>query len=374
MIKLSSMSKKKIYIIVFIVVVLIVAASLIYYRVNENIKSSQRPAPAPLSVEVSMPLRGDISSTLSFSGDILAIQQTNIYSRITGNIQKIYADIGDFVPGGKLLAVIDKSTLYQTVRQTEGLLNQAIANLDNNRVNYDRIQKLFEKGLTSQNELDNALTLVKVSEAQVESAKANYNNSLLQVNYCNIRAPFSGYITKRFLDEGSLVSQGTANSIFTLSDISKLKIIVNVLEKDIPKLDEVSEVKVTTDAYPDEVFTARYRKMAQAVDINTRTMPVQVDIDNTSRILKPGMFAKVELLLETHQGSLIIPEQCIRKDDKGEFVFVVSDDNTALKKYVVSGLNSANKTEIISGINESDKVVSVGQELIQENSKVKIAK
>jgi multidrug efflux pump subunit AcrA (membrane-fusion protein) len=86
------------------------------------------------------------------------------------------------------------------------------------------------------------------------------------------------------------------------------------------------------------------------------------------------MFAKVELLLETHHGSLIIPEQCIRKDEKGEFVFVVSEDNTALKKYVVTGLNSANKTEIISGINETDKVVSVGQELIQENSKVKIAK
>ncbi len=368
------MSKnKKIYLIVFIAVVLIATTSLIYYRINENIKSSTKPQKPPQAVQIITPSRGDISGKLLFSGDILAVQQTNIYSRITGNIQKMYADIGDYVSKGRLLAVIDKSTLYQTVRQTEGLLNQAAANLENNRVNLERIQKLFEKGLTSQNELDNAMTLVKVSEAQVETAKANYNNAVLQVNYCNIRAPFGGYITKRFLDEGSLVSQGTANSIYILSDISRLKIIVNVLEKDVPKLDNVKEVFILTDAYPEEVFTGRFRKMAQALDMNTRTMPVQIDIENRMQILKPGMFAKVELLLDTHTETLIIPEECVMKDDSGEFVFTVGDDNTAVRKYVQTGLKSDNKTEIVSGISETDRVISTGQELIQENTKVKIA-
>lgn len=365
--------KNKIYIIVFIAVVLIAAASLIYYRISENIKSSIRPQKPPQAVQVIQPERGNISEKLIFSGDILAYRQTNIYSRVTGNIQKIYADIGDYVPGGKLLAVIDKSTLYQTVRQTEGILNQALANLENNRVNLDRVRTLFDKGLISQNELDNTLTLVKVSEAQVETAKANYNNALLQVNYCNIRAPFGGYITKRFLEEGSLVSQGTANSIFILSDISKLKIIVNVLEKDIPKLDYVKDVTVITDAYPEEVFTARFRKMAQALDLNTRTMPVQIDIDNPMRILKPGMFAKVEFLHQTHTETLIVPEQCIMKDVGGEYVFTVNDEKSALKKYVQTGLKSENKTEIISGVSETDRVISTGQELLQENSKVKIS-
>lgn len=366
--------KKKIYVIIVIGVILLAVAALVYYRISENIKSSKRPAPPPQSVQVITPERGDISSKLSFSGDILAVQQTNIYSRVTGNIQKMYADIGDYVPRGKLLASIDKSTLYQSVRQMEGLVNQAKATLENNKVNLERTQKLFEKGLTSQGELDNALTLVKVSEAQVESARANYNNAALQVGYCNITAPFSGYITKRFLDEGSLVSQGTSNSIYILSDISKLKILVSVLEKDIPKLENVKEVTVTTDAYPGEVFTAKFRKMAQALDLSTRTMPLQLDIDNDKGILKPGMFAKVELLLETNYGSLIIPEQCVIKDDSGEFVFILNEESTAIKKYVQTGLKSDNKTEIVSGINENDKVVSVGQQLIQENSKVKIVK
>jgi len=368
------MSKnKKIYLIVFFAAVLIAVASLVYYRISENIKSSRKPQKSPQAVQIITPVRGEISEKLIFSGDILAVQQTNIYSRVTGNIQKMFADIGDYVSKGRLLAVIDKSTLYQTVRQTEGILNQATANLENNRVNHERVQKLFEKGLISQNELDNAMTQVRISEAQVETAKANYNNAVLQVNYCNIRAPFGGYITKRFLDEGSLVSQGTANSIYILSDISRLKIIVNVLEKDVPKLDNVKEVFVITDAYPDEVFTGRFRKMAQALDMSTRTMPVQIDIENKMQILKPGMFAKVELLIDTHSETLIIPEQCVMKDEKGEFVYTVGDDNTAVKKYVQTGLKSDNKTEIVSGVSETDKVISTGQELIQDNTKVKIS-
>jgi membrane fusion protein, multidrug efflux system len=371
------MNKKKKYLLIAGIVVIVAAAALVFYRVNENIKSSKRPAPPPQTVKVIQPERGDIASKIVVSGDILPIQQTNIYSRVTGNIQKIYADIGDYVQQGKLLATIDKSVFLQTERQTEGLLNQAIATLENNKVNLTRTQTLFDKGLAPQGDLDNAVTLVKVSEAQVETAKANHNNAALQVSYCNITAPFSGYITKRFLDQGALVSsnvsQGTSNSIFILSDISKLKILVNVLEKDIPQLDNVKDVNITLDAYPGEIFHGLFRKMSQAEDLNTRTMPVQVDIENKDRLLKPGMFAKVELLLDIHYGSLIVPEQSVLKDDKGKFVYAINPDTTTVKKYVQTGVNSDNKMEIVSGLNESDMVVFVGQELIQENSKVKIS-
>jgi membrane fusion protein (multidrug efflux system) len=368
------MNKKKKYLVLTGIVIILAAAALVYYRINENIKSSKRPAPPPQSVKVKQPERGDIASKIVISGDILPIQQTNIYSKVTGNIQKIYADIGDYVHQGKLLASIDKSVFLQTVRQTEGLLNQAKATLENNKVNLARTQILFDKGLAPQGDLDNASTLVKVSEAQVATAQANYNNATLQVSYCNVTAPFSGYITKRFLDQGALVSQGTSNSIFILSDISKLKILVNVLEKDIPQLDNVKEVNITIDAYPGEVFRAVFRKMSQAVDLNTRTMPVQVDIENKDGLLKPGMFAKVELLLDIHYGSLSVPEQSVLKDDKGKFVYAINPDTTAVKKYVETGVNSDNKMEIVSGVNETDIVVFVGQELIQENSKVKISK
>ncbi|MFA5404785.1 MAG: efflux RND transporter periplasmic adaptor subunit [Ignavibacteria bacterium] len=367
------MSKKKKWVIIISSVFILIFAGFIYYRISENIKASQKQNRPPQTVEISQPERGDIASELSFSGDILAVQQTNIYSRVTGNIQKIYVDIGDYVTTGKLLALIDQSAFIQTVKQSEGLFNQAKASLENNKVNYERLLILYEKGLTSKGDLDNAETLVKVTEAQVQTAEANYNSARLQLGYCSINAPFSGYITKRFLEQGSLVSSGTSNSIFILSNISKLKIMVSVLEKDIPLLENVKDVTVKTDAYPNEVFTGEFRKMSQLVDLSTRTMPVEVNLDNNDNMLKPGMFARVELMLDKHFNVLILPLQCIRKDDNGSFIYTVSEDNTAMKKYVQTGLESDNKIEIESGLNDNDKVVSVGQELIKENTKVKIS-
>jgi RND family efflux transporter MFP subunit len=368
------MSKKKKWAIILSLVIVLVFAAFIYFRISENLKASQKQNKPPQSVEIIQPEKGDITSELSFSGDILAVQQANIYSRVTGNIQKIFVEIGDYVSTGKILAQIDPSTFIQSVKQNEGLLNQAKASLENNKVNYERLLVLFDKGLAAKGDLDNAETLVKVSKAQVQTAEANYNNARLQLSYCNINAPFSGYITKRFLDQGSLVSSGTSNSIFILSNISKLKIMVSVLEKDIPLLENVKNVTINTDAYPNEIFTGKFRKMSQSVDLSTRTMPVEVDIDNNNNMLKPGMFARVELILDKHYNVIKVPLQCIRKDEKGSFVYSVSEDNSAIKKYVQTGLESDNKVEILSGLNDTDNIVSVGQELIKENSKVKISK
>lgn len=368
------MSRKKKWSTIVLIAMVLILAGFGYYRISENLKASQRQGRPPQTVETAQVERGDITSELSFTGDILPIQQTNIYSRVTGNIQKLYVDIGDYVSAGKTLALIDQSTFIQSVKQNEGLLNQAKASLLNNQVNYERLRILFEKGLTAKGDLDNAETLVKVSEAQVETAEANYENAKLQLSYCNISAPFSGYITKKFLDQGSLVSSGTSNSIFLLANISKLKIMVNVLEKDIPLLEEIRNVTIKTDAYPNEEFTGVFKKMSQSVDLNTRTMPVEVDIDNKGNILKPGMFARVELVLDRHSNIIKVPLQCVRTDEKGSFVFMINNESTAIKMYVTTGLQSDNMIEIVTGLSDTDKVVTVGQELIKENSKVKISK
>jgi len=368
------MSKKKKWSIIILIVMVLILAGFSYYRISENIKASQRQGRPPQTVETAQVERGSITSELTFTGDILPIQQTNIYSRVTGNIQKLYVDIGDYVSAGKTLALIDQSTFVQSVKQTEGLLNQAKATHLNNQVNYERLRILFEKGLTSKGDLDNAETLVKVSEAQVQTAQANYNTARLQLSYCSISAPFSGYITKKYLDQGSLVSSGTSNSIFLLANISKLKIMVNVLEKDIPLLEGVKNVTIKADAYPNEEFTGVFKKMSQSVDLSTRTMPVEVDIENKGNVLKPGMFARVELVLDKHDNVIKVPLQCVRKDEKGSFVFMVSSESSAVKIYVTTGIQSDNMVEIVTGLSDTDKVVTVGQELIKENSKVKISK
>jgi RND family efflux transporter MFP subunit len=364
--------KKKIIIIISAIIILIIIA-LVYLRVRANINAAQKKTVAIQSVKVMSPETGDISDKLLFSGDMMAFQQANIYSRITGNIEKIYVDVGDFANTGKLLAEIDKSQYLQNVKQAEAQLNQYQATLENNRINLDRIKILYSKGLSSQVDLDNAVTQVRVSETQVAAAEANLTNANLQLGYCRITAPFSGYITKRFLDVGALVSSGTTNSIFILSDISRLKLIVSIPEKNLTSIDNIHSVDVLTDAYKDRVFSGEFKKISQSFDLNNRTMPAEIWVDNSDKLLKPGMFAKIEILLEKHTGVMLLPVQCIRNDDKGNYVFVVNDGQTAQKKYVQTGIAADNKAEITSGLDANDKVVFVGQELINDNSIVKIS-
>lgn len=368
------MSRKKKIALLVSVVLLIIISIFVYLRFRAIISASERRGMPTPYVEVIVPDRGDISRTISFSGDILAIEQTNIFSRVNGNIEKIYVDAGDYVTSGKLLASIDKSLYAQNVKQIEGVLNVAEATAENDLINLERTKILFEKGLASQADFDNARTKLDVSNAQVETAKANLQNSRIQLSYCDIRAPFSGYITKKLLERGTFVSATGAaqNTMFVLANIRKLKVMVNVLERDLPLLERVTDVNLRTDSYPDKIFTGKFNKISQSIDPATRTMPAQVDIDNSDELLKPGMFVRVEIVLDTKTDVMKLPTECVLKHDGKQFVYVI-EDFTAIKKFVETGITANNETEIISGLNEGEKVVKVGQELISDKAKVKIA-
>lgn len=370
-----SARRKRIFIIG--VVLLIVFILLIYFRVIKNKDAASDRPQVTQTVQITSVSRSTISKKITFSGDILAIQQANIYSRVSGNIKTIYVDIGDYVPAGKLLARIDDAPLLQTLRQNEGVYNQAKANLENNRISFERNQVLYDKNLISKSELDNSETIMKVSEGQVDAADANVRNAEIQLNYCNIKAPFSGFITKRFLDAGAYISAGGASQstvILLLSDIKKVKVMVNVLEKDIPSLDSVKEANIRTDAYPDEIFKGKVNKVSQAIDLNTRTMPVQIEIVNDELKLKPGMFADIELVIQMHENTMILPSQSVLNDNRGSYVYVVTADSTIHRLNVQTGITENNNIEIVSGMSGLENIVSSGQEFIREGSKVKYTK
>ena len=370
------MKRKKLYYILVIGIIVISTGSFVFYRINESIQLSQKKRNITLNVKVINPERGEIYDRILLSGDISAIQQANIYSRVTGNIKNIYADVGDYVGRGKVLAVIDKAPFLQSVKQYEALLKQYKATHENNKVNLERIKVLYEKGLAPSGEYDDALTKLKVSETQVEAAEANYENAVLQLNYCNVTAPFSGYITKRLLDAGALVTATgtTTNTIFILSDISSLKIMVNIPEKNLSAVENISDVLVRTDTYPGETFTAQFKKISQSFDLATRTMQAQVEIKNYDNILKPGMFAKIEILLGKHENVLTLPNQCVLYDEKGNYIYTVNEESIAKKVYVETGYKSDTVTEIVTGITDGDKVIFAGQEQVNHNIKVQIIK
>jgi membrane fusion protein, multidrug efflux system len=367
------MSTKKKSIYLFIVLIIIIA--FVALKIASS-SGEKRGIPQPLVVKGNA-LRGVITNSLTFTGDIMPIQQAAIYSKVSGNLEKIMVDIGSFVSQNQVLAVIDTTIYAQNLKLAYANYLQADVTYQNNKINYERNKKLFEQNLIAKQDLENSKTTMDASMAQKEAVYANYSNALTQLGYCKVTAPFSGIITKRFFDQGAYInsSGGSPNSsLFVLMNVSQLKSYLNIPEKNVPLLDKVTGVQVTADALPNEKFNAKIKKISEAVDLTTRTMQIEIDIENSNKTLKPGMFANITLILDKKENTLILPNQVVLDDDKGNFVYILKPDSTVEKRYVKVGIKQDTKVEVLSGITETDPVVFIGQSLVRNKMKVKVAK
>ena len=367
------MFKKKKNIVIGSIVLLLILLIIVRFATNDPAK---RSLPLPVVIQGTL-TRSEMINAETLTGDILPVQQATIYPKVNGNIEKIFVDIGDRVIKNQTLALIDTTIYSQNAKLAKANLIQAEANYENSRVIFDRNKKLLEQNLISKQDHDNAKTAMDIAVAQKEAANANYTNSVTQLGYCKITAPFTGSITKRFFDAGAYVtasSSSPGSNLFMLMDINNLKSMVNIPEKIVPLLKKVIDVNVQADALPGKIFKAKLKKISNAVDLATRTMAVEIDVDNGEKLLKPGMFATINLIFERKQNSLTLPNQVVLNDDNGNYIYVIKSDSTVSKKYVQVGIQYNNKDEILSGVNENEKIVFVGQNLIKDNAKVKIAK
>lgn len=372
---MKSSSKKK-YIIVLCVVV--VALGIIaWLRIHQNALDAaavKRPAPV---VESSKPMREHLTDALTFTGDVLPIVQANIFSRVTGNVEQVYVDLGSRVQKGQLLALIDTTMFAQTVRQNASQWRQAVAAFDNAKLVRDRTTTLLEKKLVSKQEMDNTDMAFNVAQAQADAAQAAYHNAATQLTYCRITAPFAGFITKRYLDPGAYVNNvptAQGSTLFTLMDTDTLKIYVNVLDRDIERIPSVHSALVHADALHDTVFTASVRRTGQAIDLATRTFPVEIDIPNHEHIMKPGMFATTQLVLRELDDALTVPADAVVTLENISSVFTLSSDSLAHRHTVKTGISAPGRMQITEGIGDSDRIVVQGQQLLKDGMKVRIAK
>jgi RND family efflux transporter MFP subunit len=329
-------------------------AVFVIVRVAGGSSSDQaRRANAPL-VQAEMPRREAVSYQIEFTGDVLPVSQATIVTKVGGSLERVYVDIGTRVVENQILALIDTTELSQ-------LFMQMSASYQNAKVNYERTKELAEQNLLAKQDLDNA-------EAAMKVAQANYETAKTRLDYAHISAPFAGYITKRFLDPGAVV---TANSttLFSLMDLDAMKITISVLEKDIPLISIGKKAVITVDAFPGKKFQGTVARYSHAVDLSTRTMAVEIDIPNTDHLLKPGMFASVTLVVDVHHDAVTVPTQALLKDDRGSFVYVLGGD-TAHRKGVRVGIEQNTRTEILSGLDGSERVITTGQQFAKDGAPV----
>jgi len=336
-------------------VVLIMAGLVAVRIISSNAGIDTRRQNAPI-VKVEQPRRETVPYTLSFTGDVVAIQQATIVSKVSGNLDRIYTDMGTRVTRNQLLALIDTTELHQQYQQAAATYQNALAT-------QLRTKELFEQNLVAKQDLDNADAAMKVSRAAFETAGTH-------LAYARITAPFTGFITKRYLDPGALVNPGST-PLFVLMDLDVMKVIVNVLEQDIPLVTKGKKATVIVDAYPGKTFNGTVTRYADAVDPSTRTMAVEIDIPNQGLDLKPGMFANVVLTVREDPNAITLPTQAILSDNGGTYVMSVVD-NTARRLQVKIGEDRNGRTEILSGLKGDELIMTTGQQFAKDGAAVSV--
>ena len=362
---------KKTYIIIAVALV----AGLLGYGVYARIQSTaakQRVVQPPL-VQVKNPVVMDFQQKLVYNGDVMPIEQANIFSRVSGNIERMYVNIGDYVHAGQTLALIDTTLYAAQVRQNSALLAQANASLINAEATLKRSKELFDQKLIAQQDLDNAEAAQRTAKAQVDAQQAALDNAQITLRYCWLNSPYNGYITKRLLDPGVyvVVSPVGNSTLYILQDMDKVKIYIYAQERDVPLLANINEATVTLDAYKDKVFHGVVSRTSNSLDLTTRTLTLEVDIDNADHFIKPGMFATVTFIAATHPNAVVIPVEALQTDDQGQKSVFRVVDGKAQKANVRIGLQSNNLVEIVSGLTPSDNVIVLGQDQAKEGAPVR---
>jgi RND family efflux transporter MFP subunit len=228
----------------------------------------------------------------------------------------------------------------------------------------------------ARSQIESQRSQVLLAEANVQREQAALKISQTALDNTRILAPFSGYISARNLDAGAAVSSqaaGTSSSsvgILVLQDIETVNVQVEVEERHISLVRPGSLARVYVDAYPDKVFEARATRIVHALDPRSRTLGVEMAIVNREHLLKPGMYARVELIIERRPGALLVPGEAVSNEGSTQVVYVVKD-GVVRRRQVATGLGEGTLVEVVKGLQADEAVVVEGKELVREGQKVR---
>jgi multidrug resistance efflux pump len=359
--------------------------------------------------------------SLRATGDISPMMQVDLFPKVSGYLERIDVNLGSPVRQGQVVAQIDPTDFVQKVREIEAKVAQAKAQLteletgtrteelrqaeeavkqaqsrfENAKLQRERIEALFKREVISKKERDTADMEFTVAEAQLASSQQQLNllrlgarkevrdasqaklremEAILEqertrLQNAKIVAPFRGEISRRYVDAGALVSPSTP--LVNLVHTETLKIVANVLEKDIPLLKPGMKAKVRVESYPDRVFEGRVERINSSLDLSTRTLQAEIYIPNPNRALKPGMFSNVEVVLVENPQALVIPREAVVESGGETAVFVVNGKQAAQRPITI-GYEQDRMVEVLSGLNEGDQVVIKGQQLIKDGSTIRV--
>jgi RND family efflux transporter MFP subunit len=324
-------------------------------------------------VNVVYPTRGVGAEQIELPGNTQAFTDTPIYARTSGYVKRWYVDIGAHVEQGQLLAEIETPELDQQLRQAKAGLKNAEANLQIADITATRWQNLLKSDSVSHQETDQAVSDLHSKQALVDSNQANVDRLEQLQSFERIIAPVDGVITARNTDLGALIqADSTApKELFHLSAIEKLRIFIPVPEVYASSVKSGDSVDVTLDAFPGQKFKGTLVRNANAIDSTSRTLNVEVDVDNSTERLMPGAYAFVRFKVPATRGAVTIPSNALLFRAEGLRVGVVQDSHVALLPITI-GQDYGSAVEVLSGLTARDAVIVNPSDSLASGAQVQI--
>ncbi len=385
------------------VLLLVVLGGVACDRSQATSTTDESPAALP-AVAVAKVGAETLTRDLLLTGEFRPYQSIELHAKVAGYLKAIEVDVGDRVRAGQLVATLEIPEIAPDLTHATAQIRHATSELVRLRGELERAEanrglvelsqtRLLaaastEPGLIAQQELDDvsarkrvaaatvaaATAAIASAEQQIEAARATEQRVRAMADYTRIIAPFAGLITKRYADPGAMIQAGTASQtqampVVRLAQIDRLRLAVPVPESAAPRIRVGAPVRIRVRSL-DSSLDGRIARLTKTVELDTRTMTVEIDVPNQSGQLFPGLYAEVVLTLEKRDSALTVPVQAISGHDIQRSVTVVSPDGTLHERSVRVGLETATSVEVVDGLAANELVVVGNRSQLRAGQKV----
>ncbi len=356
-----------------ILVAILLAGLGILRRIHADTVLAQRTQElAPPTVAVAAPGAGAPIDSFVLPGNVTAFTDSPIYARTSGYLTHWYFDIGARVKKGALLAEIATPELDQQLSQARADLATAEANANNAHIQADRYTGLVQSNAVSRQDTDTFVNQAAATAAAVRSAQANVQRLSELQSFEKVYAPFDGVVTARNIDIGQLIDQGTGNELFHMQAVQILRVYTNLPQNYSQSVKRGMKVGLTFAEHAGKVFQGTLVRTADAIDPASRTLLVEIDVDNRAGELLPGSLAQVHFKTPPAGPVFIVPSAALIFRKEGmQVATVVNGDVTRLVPVVI-GEDDGATVQIVSGLNASDRVIQDPPDSLIDGEKVSV--
>jgi RND family efflux transporter MFP subunit len=305
--------------------------------------------------------------------ELRPLAQADVGSKTLGYLDAVFVDRGDKVRRGQVVALVRPSDLPDQLASARGTLSSTQASLALAKTNFERASRLAPSGVVSQQELQNAQSALATAEAAETASKSQVAAIAVRLGETRIESPLDGVVAIRRLDPGALVGPPGGGAILTVVRVDTLRVFITVTERDIHGISVGKDAHVELDALGGRSVTGKVVRVAPTVDPATRTLDAEVQLANPDGELRPGMFGRGSIVLETHAHAVVVPATAVQVTESKKFVFVVEGDKVA-RREIQGGVDEGSWLEVTSGLREGEELVIAGIDGLADKSPIRAAR